>query len=487
MLFESLPAVGLSFSVGVLFLGISVFTYLYVRTREPIHLATVLLGLTVAWFNLGELGVFLASEQGDVSIGWQIDRVQALAVASIFFSGHYLGYNLYGLTPRWRRVNRMIWVVGLVAFFAFCVVAFAAPDLYVSVSTPAPPGLGIRWIAYRGRPGPLYYLRDVLVLLYFVYVIVQVVFEIRLNHKFRYMKWLIGGLVFGVATVLIGLSEVHGTADMGDTGLSQISVVTIGGTVYVVCAMLTVMQQFLDTRRDVEQAYRLRSLGLFAGGIAHDFKNVLVAISGSSAMIRTRAKKHKEILEFSDVLDKATSQSYELVERLATFSREQTAVLTSTSLAPVLSETRKIVAAGTVENTPRVNIDIEVEPDLPPVHINRGQIIHVLQNLLLNGVQAMSKEGTVRVKAWRDSSRVWQEYPKLAGREFVRISVKDEGRGIQKKDLWRVFEPYYSTKKDGTGLGLAISKSVVEDTGGFIYVSSNPGVGTEFDVYLPIG
>lgn len=226
-------------------------------------------------------------------------------------------------------------------------------------------------------------------------------------------------------------------------------------------------------------AEKIESLGVLAGGIAHDFNNLLNAIMGNIDLAMLSAGEGAEISECLERADKATLRARDLTTQLLTFSRGGAPIRKAASITDLIRDSADFALRG---SNSRSLFFFAV--DLYKADIDEGQISQVVNNLVLNAAQAMPKGGTVRISA--DNVEIT---PVSAGElkpgAYVRITVSDEGTGITREHLKRIFEPYFTTKAKGSGLGLATSYSIVRSHEGSIEVESEIGKGTTMRVYLP--
>ena len=229
---------------------------------------------------------------------------------------------------------------------------------------------------------------------------------------------------------------------------------------------------------ELQRTQKLESIGLLAGGIAHDFNNLLAGIIGNLSVAKLDVDPSSELFEiFSDV-ERSAFRSRELTQQLLTFAKGGAPVKETASLKEVVRESADFVLRGSA-----VQCLYELAEDLWPASVDRGQISQVLQNLVINAVQAMPTGGTVRIGAVNRRVRP-SELPLPEG-DYVEVMVRDEGGGIPPEHLQRIFDPYFTTKQQGSGLGLATSYSIIANHDGHISVSSNIGQGTTFYVFLP--
>jgi PAS domain S-box-containing protein len=233
---------------------------------------------------------------------------------------------------------------------------------------------------------------------------------------------------------------------------------------------------------EMQKAAKLDSLGVLAGGIAHDFNNILTAIMGniSLAMLEGSERGAGQSEEHLARADSACKRAQDLTRQLLIFSRGGTPVKETVSLGDLVRASSDFALTGS-----GIRPLIHIEDGVPPVDADAGQINQVLHNLLINAVEAMPNGGTVtihinRVQMQTDNGRL-----PLAAGEYVLISVLDQGIGIPKQHIARVFDPYFTTKKKGSGLGLATCYSIIKSHDGHIAVDSELGRGSLFRVYLP--
>ena len=237
----------------------------------------------------------------------------------------------------------------------------------------------------------------------------------------------------------------------------------------------------LAERRRAEEALlraqRLESLAVLAGGIAHDFNNLLTGILGNVSLVRRDRPGAEEADELLDEAERATRRAVSLTRQLMTFARGGAPDTVVVDLAALVKEAATFAARGRA-----VTCRVVAQPGLWPAAVDPGQIGQVIQNLVLNAVEAMPSGGAVEIAL--DNVRV-ESGARMSPGPCVRLRVSDEGRGIPPDVLPHIFDPFVSTKERGSGLGLAVTHSVVTRHGGTIDVRSRPGEGTTFEIVLP--
>jgi len=232
-------------------------------------------------------------------------------------------------------------------------------------------------------------------------------------------------------------------------------------------------------RQEAYQTHRLESLGVLAGGIAHDFNNLLTSILGGISLGRVETSLPPEALAGLQTAEKAALHARYLSQQLLTFSRGGEPVKRPLWLEEVVRGSTDMTLSGT-----RCTAEISLPDDLWPVEGDPAQLTQGLSNILLNAVQAMPTGGIVRLEG-RNVVLGPEEHAGLAPGRYVRLSVTDQGPGIDPKVLPRIFDPYFTTKPSGSGLGLTIAYSVVSRHQGHLAVAGRPGEGATVTIHLP--
>ena len=243
----------------------------------------------------------------------------------------------------------------------------------------------------------------------------------------------------------------------------------------------------------LRESQKMEALGTLAGGIAHDFNNIVAAILGNAELVRQDAEGNAAALESVEEIRKAASRARELVQQILSFSRRQPTKLHATALGLVVDETLRLMRATLPA---RIELVSRCETDVPLVLADANQIVQVLINLITNAMQAMAeRSGRIEVGLDVAASETvlgqWADAPMRLHvkrpERLVRLTVKDDGPGMDGPTLERIFEPFFTTKPvgKGTGLGLSVAHGIVQKHEGAIQVRSQPGQGTTFTVCLP--
>ncbi len=239
----------------------------------------------------------------------------------------------------------------------------------------------------------------------------------------------------------------------------------------------------ITVRKKIEseliKAQKLESVGLLAGGIAHDFNNILTAILGNISLSKILLSPQDKTYDRLIDAEMASLRAKDLAQQLLTFAEGGAPVRKPISAAEVVQHSARLALSGT-----RATCEFAIPNDLWFVEADEGQISQVIHNLIINADQAMPNGGPITVVC-ENIHLEDSESPPLKSGKYVKIVIKDRGTGILEKDLGKIFDPYFSTKKAGRGLGLASVYSILKNHGGHITVESKVAAGTTFTIYLP--
>ena len=229
----------------------------------------------------------------------------------------------------------------------------------------------------------------------------------------------------------------------------------------------------------------MEAIGLLAGGVAHDFNNMLTPIMGYTQIMLRDFDQHDRHYKYLQEISKAATHSADLIRQLLDFSRKQTIKLEDVDLNESIAKMEKLL-----RKLLRENIVLQIEPWQEPciILVDRGQIEQILMNLIVNARDAMPDGGTLTIEIKQmelDESFCVSHVGAIPGRYGV-LAVSDSGIGMDLETQQRIFEPFFSTKgQKGTGLGLATVYGIVKQLSGSIWLESEPGKGSTFEVYLP--
>ncbi|MCU1270652.1 MAG: Histidine kinase [Acidobacteriaceae bacterium] len=240
-------------------------------------------------------------------------------------------------------------------------------------------------------------------------------------------------------------------------------------------------------KAEIERSRKMDAIGTFAGGIVHDFNNLLMVIGAYADMGLTSVPaEHAVRRNLREILE-AVRRASDLTRRLLTFGRPQAGGQQLTSLNWIIED-----AVGMLSRLIEEDIEIRVSlgEDVSLIRADPGEIEQVLLNLAVNARDAMPNGGelVIETRLVRLSHGFARYHPGITEGDHVLLMVTDSGHGMRSEELTRIFEPFYTTKAEGkgTGLGLAIVQSIVQQNRGIVSAASEPGMGTSFNIYLPI-
>lgn len=224
---------------------------------------------------------------------------------------------------------------------------------------------------------------------------------------------------------------------------------------------------------------QLETIGILAGGIAHDFNNILTAIMGNVSLAKLTVKDNVKIVDILKKTLDACHSAKDLTRQLLLFSKGDVPSKELTSITKFVMDSSQFILRGT-----NVSCDFDIQRALWKVEVDKSQITQVMNNFIINAIQAMPHGGKINISVKNYVVDEDTKIPLNAG-NYIRIDIADHGEGIAEDDLVKIFNPYYTTKKTGSGLGLTIAHSIISRHGGLITVNTQLGQGTTFTIYLP--
>jgi two-component system cell cycle sensor histidine kinase/response regulator CckA len=295
------------------------------------------------------------------------------------------------------------------------------------------------------------------------------------------------------------LSKFGGTSRVQDVEANwkrkdgKIVVVRMAGSIFQEkdgsASYFEVMAEDITDRRDLEEQFRqsqkMEAVGLLAGGISHDFNNLLGVILGNADLLMEKLPAPSQ-QHYLEAITKSGKRAAQLVRQLLAFSRKQVLYPAAMNMNSVVSDIGAILLRLIGED---VHVETQLQSDLDSIRADRGQIEQILMNLATNARDAMPDGGTFSIRT-QNATLGEQDvlrYPFVKAGEYVHLSVSDTGTGMSEEVRARVFEPFFTTKEKGrgTGLGLATVYGIVKQSGGYVWLTSETGEGTTFDLYFP--
>ena len=298
-----------------------------------------------------------------------------------------------------------------------------------------------------------------------------------LQHRLRTLEAMDADLTLPLRAGELVLGWVNLKAEPGTDGFSSEEVRRLGSTVDRVCILIQNIRSF----EQLEEQGRLAALGEMAAGMAHEIRNPLASIKGAAQYLEAVAGDgNGEENDFLEIIVDEVDRLDVVVTQFLDYSRTIRLHPEPTDLQRLVQRALDQVRVGALPAG--VELTLEIPDPLPLVPIDGDRMHQVLLNLLRNAVQAVGEQGCIRVRVLR--SRL--SGPGRQGDKAVDLVFEDDGPGIPREQVDKLFIPFFTTRRDGTGLGLPISRRLVEAHGGEIFVRSTQGRGSTFTVRLPV-
>ena len=275
----------------------------------------------------------------------------------------------------------------------------------------------------------------------------------------------------------------------GDTFLAEKTITPVRNSAGQIVHFISTDRDITERNRlaaQLQQAQRMDAIGRLAGGVAHDFNNLLMVISSYAELILESISEQHPLRRNVEEIMAASSRAANLTRQLLAFGRRQMQSLRVLDLNPVIQEIGRMLPHLIGED---IQLVVVQGNKLGKVKADLVQIEQILMNLAANARDAMPRGGKLIIETANvhlDEAYL-QRHPMVPAGDYVRLTVTDSGNGIAPEHIGHIFEPFYTTKEEGkgTGLGLATVYGIVKQSGGFIWVYSEPGLGTTFKIYLP--
>ncbi|MCF8056300.1 MAG: PAS domain S-box protein [Desulfocapsa sp.] len=251
-----------------------------------------------------------------------------------------------------------------------------------------------------------------------------------------------------------------------------------GSPLYSQCLFRDVTEK-KKMEKELLKAQKLESIGVFAGGLAHDFNNLLTAVLGNISLARATSALDTALAERLEKIETATLRAKGLTQQLLTFAKGGEPIKKLSGVANVVRDSVDFPLRGS-----NIKREYSFAPDLWDAEVDEDQLSQVIQNLVINAGQAMPDGGFLKVSGENVTLSEYHHTGLKAG-PYLLITLSDEGHGVSQKDQAKIFDPYFSSKKNGSGLGLAVAYAIMKKHDGLITVDSEPDKGSTFSLYLP--
>lgn len=247
--------------------------------------------------------------------------------------------------------------------------------------------------------------------------------------------------------------------------------------------MLEFITERIRLEEKMKRSQQLALMGQIAAGVAHEIRNPLNSLSINLQLINRSIRKSKveppeSIFRLFKVVNDEINRLDDIINEFLGFARPSKIHLGSGNINNLVNSVTQLIKKQALLSN--IRMEVKTDPNIPPVLLDEGQMKQVLLNICYNGIQAMAgkEKGQLTIQTGMETSQ-------NNGAKGVWVHVSDTGSGIPEKEQQRIFEPFYSTKKEGMGLGLSIAHRIMEEHNGYISLSSNAGKGTQFNLTLP--
>ncbi len=237
------------------------------------------------------------------------------------------------------------------------------------------------------------------------------------------------------------------------------------------------MTHHKQVESELVKASKMEVLQLLASGLGHDYNNILASILGNTELLKLKSRPEWDQDRYIENIVNAVSHASDLTRQLIAFTRHSRPATDISDIREVLTDAARFSIIGA-----DIDLMFDIDSELWFVRNEIGSISQVVNNLVINAVQAMPGGGRIRLEA---HNRILENHSILKSGKYVHISVEDEGQGIDPGILDKIYDPYFTTKELGSGLGLAITFSIIKGMNGYIECTSRQGKGTRFDIYIP--
>ena len=296
------------------------------------------------------------------------------------------------------------------------------------------------------------------------------------------------------------MKSIYKDAAKGKNGSNvEIRIVTSGKTVkwisfswapifqnqkiYMVLSIIRDITEQKRLQEELMNAKKLESIGILAAGIAHDFNNLLMAVEGNLVLAMDDITEETTCSELLKNAEKAARLAIELSKQMSSFAKSETPIKKVLSLKQIILDAAKFTSKGH-----NIECEFNFQENLLDVEADKTQITRVINNLILNSIQAMDNKGVITITCANSKVSKTTKLPLDEG-NYITISIEDTGTGIAPENIEKIFDPYFTTKEKnavkGTGLGLSTSYAIIKKHKGHISVKSKINQGSTFSIYLP--
>lgn len=257
------------------------------------------------------------------------------------------------------------------------------------------------------------------------------------------------------------------------------SVKDVNGQINYIDDILVDITTRKKTEEEIQRNEKLKSIGALAGGIAHNFNNIMTSLFGYISLARMDLEPERAASQYLKKAEHCMQEGIKLTKQLLTFAKGGSPIKEYINIIPFIRDTAMFNLSGS-----NIRFNFSPDMDLWQISIDRSQISQVISNIVMNARQAMPKGGKLEIRIEK-SNLLKDNLLTISKGKYIKITITDTGPGIPQKNLEEIFDPYFTTRENGTGMGLSICYSIVKKHNGYISASSQIGTGTSITIYLP--
>lgn len=305
--------------------------------------------------------------------------------------------------------------------------------------------------------------------------------SIARKNTFYILIFTFSGLMFGLIVTIVILNNMASNINLIVKGLNDIEknldckLPVLDGEMGKITESINNMADSLKEKELLEErlakSEKLAALGQLISGVAHEIRNPLGIISATAQVMEKNFKEVEGMEEYIHVIKEQADRQGKVIQELLDYARPSKPMFYKTDINPIIENVLSFITHYIKDK--KIHIEFNEDVSLPKLDIDIDKIKQVFVNIIINACEAMEDGGLLLINTFKEEN-------------YISISFKDNGSGINEKEVKKIFNPYYTTKKGGTGLGLAISNQIIEAHNGYISVKSEENKGTELIIHIPI-
>ncbi|RLC25943.1 MAG: hypothetical protein DRH93_00455 [Deltaproteobacteria bacterium] len=233
------------------------------------------------------------------------------------------------------------------------------------------------------------------------------------------------------------------------------------------------------SEEEIQKNEKLESIGALAGGIAHNFNNIMTSLFGNISLAKMKIPRNHAAVQHLEKSEESMQDGIKLTRQLLTFAKGGDPIKENINIAAFIKDAAMFNLSGS-----SIKLNFSSQKDLWQIGADRSQISQVISNIVMNARQSMPAGGQIDIRL-TNSDLLKDNLLTISKSNYIKITITDKGSGIRKKNLEKIFDPYFTTRENGSGMGLSICYSIIKKHGGYLSVSSQVGTGTTLTIYLP--